>query len=261
MTLRGIDVSTHQRPAAIDWNRLAISHRFVIARATYGTRLDTACAGHVECARSAGLTVGLYHFFRPQQSVEEQLAAFERAASVLGMGPGWLLPALDIERNEQFDGAFTRERYDEQCRAICEAWRQRYGGAIVYTNPADWVALGSPEWLQEYHLWIAHWGAPLPTTPLGMPWAIWQSRVAPLPGIYDRDLDQNEARSPLPIIPPVDDYDAEEETTAVTRAALTQSAAELRSAVETYLADVELERDEDAERKARDRLVSEPDEP
>lgn len=257
MTLRGIDVSHHQDPGAINWHALAVRHRFVIARATYGTRPDRTCATHIECARGAGLVPGLYHFFRPGQSLAEQIAAFTDLADVLGMGPGWLLPTIDIENNETHDGPFTAARYVEPCWTFVEAMRQRYGGCLIYCNPSDWRALGSPEWLQENHLWLAQWNSPRVTPPFGMPVAIHQHKVAPLPGIYEGLIDQNVAEGPLPLIAgePLADWDDEEETTAVTRAELARSARELREAVDL----LELPRDRDAETAARDRLVSESD--
>lgn len=254
--LQGIDVSHHQQPSAIGWRALAVDHRFVIARATYGVRIDTTCAMHIELARDAGLTCGLYHFFRPGQDVADQIAAFTRAADTLGMGDGWILPALDVEKNEKYDGPFTAARYVEPCWTFVEVMRQRYGGCIVYTNPSEWRLLGSPEWLQENHLWLAQWNSSHVTPPFGMRVAIHQHKVAPLPGIYEGLIDQNVAEGPLPLIAgdAADDWD-EEETTAVTRAELAKSARELREAVEL----MELPRDREAETAARDRLVSESD--
>jgi hypothetical protein len=174
------------------------------------------------------------------------------------MGEGWLIPALDVEKNEKYDGPFTAARYSEQCRGIAAAFAARWGGCLIYTNPADWHALGSPMWLRDYRLWLAQWGTEQPTPPLGLNWTIWQHRVAPLPGVYGRDIDQNRCRSPMPLIRPlsaVDDWD-EEDDTKVTRSALTASADELRQT----LARIELPRRREAETAARDRLVSESDE-
>jgi lysozyme len=234
----GLDVSHHQTAGAIRWDLLAESHRFIVARGCYGTKADATFGQHVRRAQAVGMVCGAYLFFRPTQDVDEQLATFESVTSAVGMGPSWLVPALDVERNEKFDGHFTASRYSARCRAIAERLRDRYGGCLVYTNPSDWQALGSPAWIREHMLWIAHYtSAAQPLTPHAMPWRIWQHRVAPLAGIYPRDIDQNTARLPLPLI-----------------------AAPLP---ETLPAPVllPLERDIDAERWDRDRDIAERDDP
>lgn len=196
--LRGIDVSHHQAPGAISWPKLGETHRFVYARATYGTKPDETFAEHIRRARDVGLFVGAYAFFRPGQDVAEQLAAFERVVGAAGMGPGWLAPALDVEQNEQYDGPISADRY-APAETICRAWRARFGDAVLYTNPSMWAAIGSPGWLREFHLWIAHYDVAAPKTPFGLSWAIWQHRVAPLPGVLGSALDQNIARA-LPML-------------------------------------------------------------
>lgn len=203
--LRGIDVSYYQAPAAISWLRLAETHQFVIVRATYGTEHDKLCAEHIKRAQDVGLTVGLYHFYRPGQSVEAQLAAFNDVANQVGMCENWLVPSLDIEQNPKYDGAITPERY-APAEQIADSWINTWGGALLYTNPAMWKQLDNPAWIQKCSLWISHYQTKLPTTPLNMPWTIWQHLVAPLPGVYGHDIDQNQAKSlPLisaPLVPP-----------------------------------------------------------
>ena len=132
--LRGIDVSSHQLPGAINWKKLAETHKFVIARATYGTRLDTQCAEHIQRARDVGLITGIYAFFRASQEVIHQIEAFEQACEALKVGPGWIVPTLDVEENEAFDGPTTAERY-APANVFCQALKDRWGSAMVYTNP------------------------------------------------------------------------------------------------------------------------------
>lgn len=196
--LRGIDVSHHQAPGAISWARLGETHRFVFARATYGTKRDDTFLEHIRRAREVGLFVGAYHFFRPGQPALEQIDAFTDAVSAAGMGPGWLVPALDVEQNEQYDGPISAERY-AGAEEIARAWLDHWGQATLYTNPSMWPAIGNPEWALECHLWISHYGVPVPKPVLGMSWAIWQNLVAPLPGVYGGQIDQNVARA-LPVL-------------------------------------------------------------
>jgi GH25 family lysozyme M1 (1,4-beta-N-acetylmuramidase) len=194
----GIDVSHHQAPGAINWAALAKTHRFVIARATYGAKIDETFRQHVELARGAGLITGAYHFFRPGVPVAEQLDAFARAVEPVGFGPGWLAPALDIEQNERYDGPISADRY-APAEQICSTWKRVHGAAMIYTNPSMWGEIGSPAWIGEHHLWVSHYGVSSPRTPLGLSWVIWQHRVATLLGIGGGPLDQNVARA-LPIL-------------------------------------------------------------
>ena len=196
--LRGIDVSHHQAPGQISWQRLAETHRFVIARATYGTRLDETCVEHVHRAQDVGLTVGLYHFYRPGEEAKDQLDAFHSMADAVDMGEGWLAPAIDIEQNQKYDGEISAERYAPAVQ-IVEAWLRRWGRMQLYTNPAMWPLIGNPPWAHECSIWTAHYKTRAPKTPLDLPWAIWQYLVAPLPGVYSGDIDQNWAKG-LPLI-------------------------------------------------------------
>lgn len=195
---RGIDVSYWQVPKSVNWRKLAETHTFVYVRATYGTKVDPACAEHLTRAREAGLLPGLYHFFRPSLSAAEQLEAFGDVAEAVGMAPGWLAPALDIEQDKH-DGAVTQARY-AHAEDVVRAWIAQWKRAVIYTNPATWLALGSPDYIRDCDLWISHYGVRMPKTPLGLPWALWQHLVAPLPAVYPYDLDQNMARV-LPIVP------------------------------------------------------------
>lgn len=194
---RGVDVSYWQVPKSVNWRKLAETHTFVYVRATYGLKVDPACAEHLNRARDAGITPGLYHFFRPGLSAAEQLDVFGDVAESVGVAPGWLAPALDVEQDKN-DGAVTVARY-AHAEDVVRAWITRWGRATVYTNPATWAALGDPGYLRDCDLWISHYGVKLPRTPLGLPWAIWQHLVDPLPGVYSGELDQNLARY-LPIL-------------------------------------------------------------
>lgn len=196
--LRGVDVSSHQSPDAIVWAKLAETHRFVIARACYGVKIDPTFAEHAHRARDAGMVVGSYLFFRSSQDAQAQLDAFAAAVESLGMGPGWVPPVLDVESNVANGDPLTAAKY-APAEAICEAWVQRWGRAMVYTNVSTWSLIGSPQWIREHLLWVAHFDVATPKTPLDLPWHLWQYRVAPLPGVMAGLLDQDVARD-LPLL-------------------------------------------------------------
>lgn len=194
--LLGIDVSHHQQPAALNYTALAKTHRFVICRATYGTRTDETFAEHVHRAQDVGLTVGAYHFYRPGEAVVDQLDAFLSVAHALGVGAGWLPPAIDLEQDPGHVVSTDAYAPAEQLTAC---FREQFGAAMVYVAIGFWSEIGHPEWVKDHLLWTAHWDVQHPTTPGGAPWAIWQNHVGQLPGISPGPVDQDVARS-LPIL-------------------------------------------------------------
>lgn len=196
--LRGIDVSKYQDPARVDYVKLAQTHRFVFARATYGTHADDAFAEHVHHAQGAGLVVGAYHFYRPSLPVADQLTAFLSVVRPLGMGDqdGWLPPAIDLEK----DGTdFVSTDHYAPAEQLTACFREQFGAALVYLSPSFWTEIGHPAWIKQHLLWVAHWDVQHPTTPDGVPWTLWQHRVAPLPGILPGQVDQDYAHS-LPLL-------------------------------------------------------------
>ena len=193
--LLGVDVSQYQRPDEIDWSVVALTHRFCIARATYGLKPDPTFVRHIEGARAAGLQVGGYHFLWQDAPAEAQLEAFRAQLGEAGLGAGDILPAVDLEA----DGKRSPSIYVPRARAFLEA----LGAAMVYIGPAFYrEVMGEAEWLRDYPWWVAHYtDRDAPDCPW-VDWAIWQHRVAPLTGYAGRDpktgrplpIDQNRAR-------------------------------------------------------------------
>lgn len=196
--LCGVDVSHHNPPGSINYAALAKTRRFLIVRATYGSQIDETFTAHVQRAQDVGLVIGAYAFFRASQPVADQLDAFASAVGVVGMGPGWLPPALDVEANQQYDGPVTTDRY-APAEQVLRAWREQYGAAMVYTNISTASEIGNPTWLSDYLLWIAHFDVQHPTTPRGAPWTLWQHHVGVLPGVSPGPLDQDVAHV-LPLL-------------------------------------------------------------
>jgi peptidoglycan hydrolase-like protein with peptidoglycan-binding domain len=188
----GIDISHFQPVARFDWDRIAVDHRFMIARAVYGRRRDETFAGHVAGARAAGLAVGAYVFFRQGQRWEEQFDALRAAIDAAGMRAGDLVPAVDLESNP-FDGPLDKDAHNSGGRKLTEAIAERWGGALVYLAPGHWLQLGRPAWITEHHVWTAHWGVDKPAWPTD--WALWQVSESHVhPGFRGGPLDLDKAR-------------------------------------------------------------------
>lgn len=195
---RGIDVSHHQPVSSLNWQKLSESHRFAVARATYGSRPDATFAEHVANARKVNMLAGAYMFFRPGQGAKEQVEAFKAAVGATNYGPGWIVPALDVEQNVANDGPVTPTRY-AHAQDVANMLREEFGGVLLYTNPSMWSQLKNPEWIRDCHIWIAHYNTPEPRVPFNLPWDMWQHRVAPVAGHGALVLDQNYAKT-LPLI-------------------------------------------------------------
>lgn len=204
VNLYGIDVSHHQSPSTLNWKLLREEGcSFVIVRACYGAMHDRHAAEHIRRARDVGMLVGLYHFFRANVAVPDQLAAFRSVANACSYGRREdIVPSLDFE-----DDTDKRPILPEHAplalqmlKGLERTFEQK---PLLYITQRDFGRVGRPPWALEYPLWVAHYARKdvvTPATPAGRPWAIWQHRVGPFvmngPNGYDAAkplLDQNRA--------------------------------------------------------------------
>lgn len=213
MNKYGIDVSHHQNPASLAWSKFAESSSFAIVRGSYGVMKDRVTAEHVKRARGVGLKVGLYHFFRPTQGVKDQLAVFRAQLDLAGIGPGDIIPTIDIEADPlPSPGVHVSPAWQGSVLEFVDAMVAELGDCMVYITQREFGMLGAPAWLLSRPLWVAHYtGAAKPATPGNKQATIWQHRVAPYdpngPGGYDSKspvLDQNRLLGELPLIKAVD---------------------------------------------------------
>jgi hypothetical protein len=204
-----VDLSHHQVPSAVPWERIAESSSLAIVRTSYGTMRDRQTALHVQHARDVGLQVGIYHFFRVSQPWRDQLAVMRRQADAAGYGAGDVWPALDVEADPLPTLTPVSPSWQEDVRSFLDSLRDAFGGAIVYITQREYGMLGKPAWLLDHPIWCAHYTTrPQPATPGDRPWLIWQHRVGPYDpegagGYYDGgapQLDQNRLAGPLPIV-------------------------------------------------------------
>lgn len=196
----GIDVSRHQCPKVINYRALKEQGcTFVIARAAYGITPDETFPLHVAKARTVGLKVGGYLFFRQTKEPAEQLKVFKTQLYKAKIGSGDIIPVLDIEDNERYDKEVSKSLYLDGCEEILSGLKTDYGDAMVYIAPGFFQRLGSPEWLKVFPWWIAHWGVDKPWSPF-KEWKIWQfSCTARLKG-FPNDLDCNYVEGELPLV-------------------------------------------------------------
>lgn len=200
----GVDVSVYQKPKNMDWPTIAKAHTFVIARAAYGVQPDVTFGDHITCARSVGMKVGGYLFFHQNQRPKRQIEAFEQQLELVCIGPGDILPVVDLEWNKENVGVLKPAAHNEGARQIVEALATKYGGCMVYLAPgffsgspsgAHPSGLGKPPWLLEHEWWIAHYTKdPQPWCPW-KDWAIWQySGKGQIAGYNGPTIDLNRAR-------------------------------------------------------------------
>lgn len=196
---RGIDVSHHQPPEAVDYEKIAETHDWVYVRAAYGDRKDEHFGAHVQKASAAGLMVGGYLFVRQRTPAVNQLDVFRRQLAEYGLEEACLPPCLDVEYNK-YDGPLDRGVMRPIVHALYAELMQRYGQLTVYTTQKDWRILGDPPWLQDagVHLWVAHWGVKEPATPMGLSWTFWQYEVGRIEG-FAADIDKNVSKT-IPIL-------------------------------------------------------------
>jgi GH25 family lysozyme M1 (1,4-beta-N-acetylmuramidase) len=177
--LEGIDVSTWQ--GAIDYTKVAASgRRFVVAKATEGVGYtDPKWVANRTGAAGAGLLVTGYHFARPDVNPTDAVAEADWFVDQLGLAPGMLIPALDIERAGSLSVA--------DLTAWVGAWLGEVHAKtgvrpMIYTSPSFWKThLGDTSLFADQGyaiLWVAHWFVSSPGVPGhnwgGHGWTFWQ---------------------------------------------------------------------------------------
>lgn len=191
---KGIDVSNHQ--GTINWQKVKDSGvQFAYMKATEGDfYTDPYFAGNRKAAQDAGLRVGYYHYFHPEQSIEKQVKLF---TDTIGKAePDSLRLEIDAE-DPSLWRQFTPEQRVQKIEDFCQGVKKALGVTpelIIYCNPsfADDLINNSPA-LQKYPLFIANYGVDKPTVP--DPWSKWDfwqySETGRVPGIngnVDMDL-------------------------------------------------------------------------
>ncbi len=125
----GIDVSHYQN--AINWKTLVANHQisYAYVKATEGSNLtDEYYAYNIREAHEAGLSVGAYHFYRPNVNWEDQ---FNNMANVVQAKDQDLVPIIDIEDR----GKVSLDKFISDLKQFIKKVTKHYGKKpVLYTG-------------------------------------------------------------------------------------------------------------------------------
>lgn len=149
----GIDVSYCQPVGSIDWRLAAEAVNWCMVRSGYGAGIDKTCQPHVASARSACLTVGLYHFVT-EAPAEAQAKAFLASLRAARTDVGDIAPCLDLEWLPNNRVPNDVAAYRATVEHLASAISAEYGGVWLYTCSGFWQQIGSPvSWL-DLEWWV-----------------------------------------------------------------------------------------------------------
>jgi len=187
--IQGVDVSDYD--GDIDWVQVQASGiQFALIRVSDGTTyMDQQFTANWTGAKAAGLAVGAYQYFRPDEDPTAQANVVLSAMSQVGYGPGDIQPIVDFE--------ITDGLSDSTVLANINTWLQTTEAQtgrrpIMYTSARVWAEINDPEPSPLPYLWDANWEVSCPNLPPN--WGrlrFWQySATGKVPGISDdADLD------------------------------------------------------------------------
>jgi len=174
----GIDVSHYQ--GRIDWDAVASGTpiSYVYLKATEGARLvDDTYERNLLEARRVGLSVGSYHFYRPNVNWQEQ---FDNMVAVVKMEDQDLVPIIDVEHR----GSVSEATFIGDLRAFIEKVTEYYGKKpLIYTYHNFYNRYLTGEF-PDYHFMIARYRSDSPTLDDGKDYIMWQyTSTGSIPGI------------------------------------------------------------------------------
>lgn len=181
----GIDVSHYQ--GDIDWEQVAGSDRISYAylKATEGASyVDRTYTRNLSEARRVGLSVGSYHFYRPNIDWRVQ---FDNLITNVKKEEQDLVPIIDIETR----GKVSHEKFISDLRNFIKAVAKHYGKKpLLYTyhNFYNDYLIGN---FKGYHWMIARYREDQPTLNDGTDYIMWQYTCkGSIPGVKG-DVDRS----------------------------------------------------------------------
>lgn len=188
--LRGIDLSYHN--GAVDFDRLAAdSVDFIFVKISEGANWrDPQFATNFDGARSYGIPVGVYHFFRFDVSGLRQA---NNVLDALGGRQPDLPVAIDVEEWANAPDVATSQVIDH-LTVMVERLQAADLPVLIYTNKNGYSRFVKGH-LEDIPLWICSFTDP----PLAGDWLLWQhshqGRVAGVEGPVDINTFNSPAHS------------------------------------------------------------------
>lgn len=168
--LNGIDVSHYQE--RIDWKTVSKDKNvgYVYLKATESNNLvDETYAFNLSEARSNGLKVGSYHFFRPTVDATSQFENFRR---IVNKKKQDLLPIIDVEVTGGVTTVTMHARLLELLKLVTKEYGQH---PLIYTGKSFYnkYFAGSSQY-KQYMFMIAQYTTDEPSLSDGNDFIMWQ---------------------------------------------------------------------------------------
>ncbi len=181
----GIDVSRYQ--GFINWDQVAGSEQISYAylKATEGASLvDVTYKRNLREARRVGLSVGSYHFYRPNIDWRTQ---FDNLTSAVRAGEQDLVPIIDIETR----GRVSHEKFIRDLEKFVKAVTRHYGKKPLLYTFQNFYNKHLCGCFSDYHWMIARYQDDAPTLHDGKDYIIWQYTASgEIPGV-EGDVDRS----------------------------------------------------------------------
>ncbi len=168
--VQGFDVSNHQ--GDINWQRISPEkYQFIYLKATEGGDfVDKRFAKNWQNARTRGLHVGAYHFYRLCRDGATQAQNFIKTVP---QAADSLPPVIDLEYDSNCINTYTQEQLLHQIQIMHDQLQRHYGQQpIFYVSKAFYhvVLMGyfkdTPLWVRDY--------TEKPELQDGRDWLFWQ---------------------------------------------------------------------------------------
>lgn len=154
--LEGIDVSKFQ--GQVNWIQVKQQKAFSITRFSFGTEIDPKFQANWDAIKQAGMTRGVYQFFRPSQSAAWQAQLLINSLKEYSAGD--IPPILDIERDE----GVTNTELALRVQVWIDTIKSKLGVTpLIYTAQSFWDTHVLPNF--GVSLWVANYGVTNPHLP------------------------------------------------------------------------------------------------
>ena len=174
----GIDVSHYQ--GRIDWDQVAGSAKisYVYLKATEGaTYVDDTYSRNLNEVRRVGLSVGSYHFYRPNTSWREQLT---NLTSIVKAHEQDLVPIIDIEHR----GRVSEAKFIRDLKAFISHVERHYGKKPLLYSYQNFYNKHLKGHFTDYHWMIAKYQDAEPVLDDGKDYIMWQyTQAGCMPGV------------------------------------------------------------------------------